>query len=72
MTVIGTLGEHPDIRGGWSSLDRGLAPLDRGIVRGRRDRQTPGRGIGEPLAPCLKPAVVATEASLEARHEERR
>ena len=70
--MTGIRGDHPDVEGGWSSPDRGLVPHDRGIVRGRRARHTRRRGVGESLALRLKPAVVATEASFEARHEERR
>jgi hypothetical protein len=70
MTAI--VGDLPEAGGGWSSPDRGLVPHDRGIVRGRFARHTRRRGVGESLALRLKPAVVATEASLEARHEERR
>jgi len=66
------IGERTDAVGGWSSPDRGPAPHDRGIVRGRRSRHTRRRGVGESLAQGLKPAVVAADASLEARHEERR
>lgn len=66
------LRDLPEAVGRWSSPDRGLAPHDRGIVRGRYARHTRRRGVGESLAHSLKPAVVAAEASLEARHEERR
>jgi hypothetical protein len=66
------LGDLPDAARGSSSPERVRRPHDRGIVADRPTRHARWRGAGRMLARALKPAVVAAEASLEARHEERR